>query len=71
MLNLLTPEIVHNTADFIRRCQTYEGGLGGYPGNEAHGGYAFCGVSALTILNSLHTLDLDALLVRKKKKKLL
>lgn len=29
--------------------QTYEGGLGGEPGNEAHGGYTFCGVAALVL----------------------
>ncbi|KXZ51883.1 hypothetical protein GPECTOR_11g318 [Gonium pectorale] len=36
-------------ADYVRRCQTYEGGLGGEPGNEAHGGYTFCGVAALLL----------------------
>ncbi len=29
--------------------QTYEGGLGGEPGNEAHGGYTFCGTAALVL----------------------
>ncbi len=31
--------------------QTHEGGLGGEPGNEAHGGYTYCGLAALCILN--------------------
>lgn len=44
-------------------CQTYEGGFGGEPWNEAHGGYAFCAVAALAILDSLHLADVDALKV--------
>ena len=28
---------------YVKSCQTYEGGLGGEPGAEAHGGYTFCG----------------------------
>ncbi|GLC33996.1 hypothetical protein PLESTM_000142300 [Pleodorina starrii] len=36
-------------AQYVRACQTYEGGLGGEPGNEAHGGYSFCGVAALML----------------------
>eukprot|EP01101_Sappina_pedata_P009941 TRINITY_DN6145_c0_g1_i1.p1 TRINITY_DN6145_c0_g1~~TRINITY_DN6145_c0_g1_i1.p1 ORF type:complete len:378 (+),score=91.13 TRINITY_DN6145_c0_g1_i1:1-1134(+) len=62
LLNLLTSELTEGVAEFIVKCQTYEGGLGGYPGNEAHGGYAFCGVSGLTILNKLNTLNVPRLL---------
>ena len=36
-------------AGFVKRCQTYEGGLGGEPGNEAHGGYTYCGFAALVL----------------------
>ncbi|CEO95547.1 unnamed protein product (mitochondrion) [Plasmodiophora brassicae] len=39
--------------DWLRSCQTFEGGFGGEPGNEAHGGYAFCGVAALLLLGEL------------------
>lgn len=48
---------------FFCSCQTYEGGFSGCPGMEAHGGYAFCGISALTILGKGHLCDLQALLV--------
>ncbi|WIA37295.1 hypothetical protein OEZ86_014233 [Tetradesmus obliquus] len=48
--------------DFLRRCQTYEGGLGGEPGNEAHGGYTFCGLAALVLAGCPHALDLQRLL---------
>lgn len=30
---------------------------------EAHGGYTFCGVAALTLLNAMHLCDIKALLV--------
>ncbi len=48
---------------FACSCQTYEGGFGGEPGTEAHGGYAFCAVAALSILDSLHLADVSALKV--------
>ncbi|KAI1314423.1 hypothetical protein EDD11_002167 [Mortierella claussenii] len=57
LLNLRTPELEANAADFIARCQTYEGGLGGYPYAEAHGGYAFCGLAALELLGRMDILD--------------
>lgn len=41
--------------------QTYEGGLGGEPGNEAHGGYTFCGLAALMLVDQAHRLDLRRL----------
>ena len=31
---------------------------------EAHGGYAFCGMAALTLLGHERLCDIDALLVR-------
>ena len=42
--------------------QTYEGGLGGEPGNEAHGGYTFCGLAALMLVGRASALDLPSLL---------
>ncbi|MEW5299125.1 MAG: hypothetical protein WDW36_002169 [Sanguina aurantia] len=48
--------------DYIVRCQTYEGGMGGEPGNEAHGGYTYCAVAALALADSLHSVDLPRLL---------
>ena len=37
-----------------------QGGLGGEPGNEAHGGYTYCGVAALALLGRLDALDVAA-----------
>jgi len=44
-------------------CQTYEGGIGGYPGNEAHGGYTFCALASLEILKKTDYIDSEALMV--------
>ena len=41
--------------------KTYEGGLGGEPGNEAHGGYTFCGLAALSLCGCAEALDLHRL----------
>lgn len=59
LTNIVTPELVEGAAEFVIRCQTYEGGMGGYPGVEAHGGYAFCGLAALQLLGRADDLDLD------------
>lgn len=61
LLNILTDELKDKTADFLLSCQTYEGGFGGEPGNEAHGGYNFCALAALLILKQAHRCDLFAL----------
>lgn len=52
LYGILTQELIAGVVDYILSCQTYEGGFGGEPGNEAHGGYTFCSVAALYILNA-------------------
>lgn len=47
---------------FNFRCQTYEGGFGGVPGMEAHGGYSFCGLAALMLMGKGHLCDTNSLL---------
>ncbi|BAE58272.1 unnamed protein product [Aspergillus oryzae RIB40] len=37
-------------SDYLSRCQTFEGGISGNPGSEAHGAYAFCALACLCIL---------------------
>ncbi|KAJ1735940.1 CAAX farnesyltransferase (FTase) subunit beta [Coemansia sp. Benny D160-2] len=61
MLNIMTRELVSGCAEFIARCQTFEGGIGPYPGVEAHGGYTLCGLAALEILGCTDVLDLGRL----------
>lgn len=51
-----------NTAQWIAACQTYEGGFGGAPGLEAHGGYSFCAAAALAMLGTTAACDLHGLL---------
>lgn len=60
LFNILTPELIEGVGDHISKCQTYEGGISAYPGNEAHGGYAFCGLAALMIINESHKLNLES-----------
>jgi protein farnesyltransferase subunit beta len=43
---------------FVAACQSMEGGLGGEPGNEAHGGYAFCGFAALMLAERPQAVDI-------------
>uniref|UniRef100_A0A2M4AQ49 Protein farnesyltransferase subunit beta n=1 Tax=Anopheles triannulatus TaxID=58253 RepID=A0A2M4AQ49_9DIPT len=61
-----TPEdelkLFEGTAAWIAECQTYEGGFGGAPNLEAHGGYSFCAAAALMILGGEERCDLHALL---------
>ncbi|XP_063387394.1 protein farnesyltransferase subunit beta [Cydia fagiglandana] len=62
MTNTYTDLLFDKTAEWIVSCQTYEGGFGGCPGMEAHGGYAFCGIASLALLNRPKLCDIDALL---------
>lgn len=63
MLNMLTPELCENVVDYLVRCQTFEGGFGGSPQeDEAHGGYTFCAVASLLILDSMDKIDVEKLL---------
>ena len=49
-LGVLTPALRAGCAAFLAACQGAEGGFGGEPGNEAHGGYTYCALAALEIL---------------------
>ena len=40
-------------AETIIESQTHEGGISNVIGGEAHGGFTFCGVAALALLNRL------------------
>ncbi|XP_075651887.1 protein farnesyltransferase subunit beta isoform X2 [Castanea sativa] len=62
ILNILDDELVQNVGDYILSCQTYEGGISGEPGAEAHGGYTFCGFATMILINEVNRLDLAGLL---------
>jgi protein farnesyltransferase subunit beta len=60
--NIYSPELFKNTHHWVMSCQTYEGGFGGTPGMEAHGGYAFCGFASLVLLGKAHLCNVKNLL---------
>lgn len=61
LTNLLDDEIRQGAAEWIASCQTYEGGIGATPGEEAHGGYTFCGLAAMVLLGQVEMLRIPAL----------
>ncbi|KAK4272096.1 hypothetical protein QN277_020695 [Acacia crassicarpa] len=61
VLNILDNELISNVGDFILSCQTYEGGIAGEPGSEAHGGYTFCGLATMILIDEVNRLDLPRL----------
>lgn len=62
LTNIFSDDLFKGSAEWIVRCQTYEGGFSGTPGMEAHGGYTFCGFAGLHLLNSPDLCDVKALL---------
>ena len=50
LLGILRPSLTEGLAQYVISCQTYEGGFGGEPWSEAHGGYTFCAIAALYLL---------------------
>lgn len=53
--------------EWLRSCQTYEGGTGSAPDSEAHGAYAFCVLACLCLMDAPyrsinHYLDVPRLL---------
>ena len=53
LTHIYSPELFHLTDQWLLACQSYEGGFGGVPGMEAHGGYSFCGLAALMLMNKV------------------
>ena len=45
----------------IYRCRNFDGGFGAVPEAESHAAQVFCCVGALSILNSLHYVNIDLL----------
>ncbi|TYJ95822.1 protein farnesyltransferase subunit beta-like [Cucumis melo var. makuwa] len=46
---------------FLFQC-SFEGGITGELGSKAHGGYTFCGLATLILINEVYRLDLRSLL---------
>ncbi|XP_074114319.1 farnesyl transferase beta subunit [Cotesia typhae] len=62
LTNVYSEELFKGTDDWISRCQTWEGGFGGCPGMEAHGGYTYCGLASLVLMGKVDKCNLSALL---------
>uniref|UniRef100_A0A915EPE8 Protein farnesyltransferase subunit beta n=1 Tax=Ditylenchus dipsaci TaxID=166011 RepID=A0A915EPE8_9BILA len=54
--------LFENTPSWIMRCQTYEGGFGGEPNCEAHGGYTCCAIAGLALLRKSHLVNTEGAL---------
>ncbi|GER35749.1 farnesyl-protein transferase beta subunit [Striga asiatica] len=63
VLSILDDKLIQGVGDYIVSCQTYEGGISGEPGSEAHGGYTFCGLAAMVLINEANRLYLPGLIV--------
>lgn len=53
LLNIKNEILYENIERFTLACQTYEGGFAPNPDKEAHGGFTYCAVSILSMINSL------------------
>ncbi len=62
MLNICTEELKKGVDRYVVNSQTYEGGVGSFPGHEAHGGYAFCGLASLVLLKNWSGLNLEEMI---------
>jgi len=63
LTNVYSSDLFAGTEKWLQRCQTYEGGFGGVPGMEAHGGYSFCGLAALMLMKQENVCNLNNLLL--------
>ncbi|CAM0882823.1 unnamed protein product [Alopecurus aequalis] len=62
LVNILDADLAKGVGNYISSCQTYEGGIAGEPYAEAHGGYTYCGLAAMVLLNEVEKLDLPSLI---------
>lgn len=61
LCGVLDDDLKQGVSAFVKTCQSYEGGIGGEPHGEAHGGYTFCGLAACALANDIGSLDLLSL----------
>lgn len=57
ILGELTLDVALRAADFILRCENFDGGFGMVPGAESHAAHVFTGIGALAITDNLHRLS--------------
>ena len=59
VLNIVTPELTKNLIEFTVSCFNFDGGFGPLPNCESHGGYVYCGIGILNILDSLTVININ------------
>ena len=62
ILDIVDEDLTKGIVDNIKNCQTFEGGFAPEPFCEAHGGYSFCAIATLLMLDKLHEIDLKSFL---------
>lgn len=50
ILNIMDYKLCEKSIEWLNKCQTYQGGFSQEPNDEAHGGYAYCGLATLIII---------------------
>jgi protein farnesyltransferase subunit beta len=61
LAGVLDAELAAGVGGYVQSLASFDGGLGGEPGTEAHGGNTYCGVAAAALAGALDALDADAL----------
>ncbi|TBT99986.1 protein prenyltransferase [Hamiltosporidium magnivora] len=62
LTDINTTGLFLKSKEFILECQSYEGGFGSIPGGEAHGGYTYCAVASLIMMNVLEECNIPLLI---------
>jgi protein farnesyltransferase subunit beta len=58
LLKISTPQLLDKCDRFLLACQSsFDGGFSGEPNGESHGGYTYCAIAALVMLNKQHLID--------------
>lgn len=59
MAGILDEELTANVGEYVLGLQSFDGGLGGEPGTEAHGGNTFCGIAGAALAGALSHLETE------------
>lgn len=62
MLNLENSSIEDGVDEYIASCQSFDGGISPVPSVEAHGGYTFCGLATMSLINKIEKLNVKKLM---------
>merc|ERR1712130_15944 len=63
MLNDWSGFDIDSAVQYVRNCQSWDGGIALIPGAEGHGGSTFCAIASLTLMNRLNEIpDMACLL---------